>query len=63
MERKKSKMESIVFDNLILEGVTHLISEGVTEPKLIMLVTQQANKLRHKLLSQGRAALFGKPED
>ena len=56
-------MESIVFDNLILEGVTHLISEGVTEPKLIMLVTQQANKLRHKLLSQGRAALFGKPED
>lgn len=60
MERKKSKMESIVFDNLILEGVTHLISEGVTEPKL---VTQQANKLRHKLLSQGRAALFGKPED
>ena len=117
MERKKSKMEFIVFDNLILEGVTvrlhfhfslscigegngnplqcsclenhrdgwaaisgvaqsrtrlkrfssssstHLISEGVTEPKLIMLVTQQANKLKDKLLSQGRAAFFGKPED
>lgn len=45
-ERKKSKMESTVFDNLILEGVTHLVSEGVPEPKLILLVTEQANKQR-----------------
>ena len=56
-------MESKVLDNLILEGVTHLVSEGVTEPKLILLATQPASKLRDKLLSQGRAALFGKPED
>lgn len=62
-ERKKSKMESKVSDNLILEGVTHLVSEGVTEPKLILLATQPASKLRDKLLSQGRAALFGKLED
>lgn len=60
-DRKKSKTESTVFDNLILECVTHLVSEGVPEPKLILLVTEQANKLRDKLSSQGRAALFGKP--
>ena len=35
----------------------------VTESRLALLTTQQANKLRDKLLGQGVATLFRKPAD
>ena len=36
---------------------------NVTKSKLVLLTTQQANKLRDELLGQGIVILFWKPED
>ena len=35
--------------------------ESVAESKLVLLTTQQANKLRDKFLGQGIVTLSGKP--
>ena len=36
---------------------------NVTESNLVLLATQQANRLRDEVLGQRTATLFGKPED
>ena len=38
-------------------------TDAVTESKLLLLATRQANKLRDELLGQGIATLFRKPAD